>query len=326
MLSGRGILIRKASLILLAAFIFLQTERTAAPPSAGKSLATATTAATTSASAPAPNKPIVDARAEAAEKSAAMAKFAPAAEQNSRLKTSVVWNFGGKQQQGWQIYEPLIRESVKVENGAGDNEFAAGLSQWQKSNGLAPSGTLEEATFNRFVAAWQTHRLKQRTQATPEELTEGAAADFYDPGRSAELRRIERETYAAYKKMVAAAAADKTLNLRTNADGTLAAGERFLKIVSSHRSPEYQKQLRAASPNAGSAALAVNFSPHFTGRALDIYVGGDPVSTEDANRLLQTNTPVYRWLVANAPQFGFCPYFYEPWHWEYVGASENSVK
>jgi LAS superfamily LD-carboxypeptidase LdcB len=25
----------------------------------------------------------------------------------------------------------------------------------------------------------------------------------------------------------------------------------------------------------------------------------------------------YRWLVRNAERFGFCPYFYEPWHWEY---------
>ncbi|HZH32789.1 MAG TPA: hypothetical protein VEY11_18625 [Pyrinomonadaceae bacterium] len=25
----------------------------------------------------------------------------------------------------------------------------------------------------------------------------------------------------------------------------------------------------------------------------------------------------YRWPVRNAERFGFRPYFYEPWHWEY---------
>ena len=63
--------------------------------------------------------------------------------------------------------------------------------------------------------------------------------------------------------------------------------------------------------------MAVN-SPHFTGRALDVYVGGEPVDTQDSNRALQVQTPVYQWLVRNAERFGFRPYCYEPWHWEFV--------
>ena len=101
-------------------------------------------------------------------------------------------------------------------------------------------------------------------------------------------------------------------------DGELAAGEKYLKVISAFRSREYQNHLRKQSPNSGRAGLAVN-SPHFTGRALDIYVGGEPVSTKDDNRAIQTETRVYRWLVKNAARFGFRPYFYEPWHWEYVG-------
>jgi LAS superfamily LD-carboxypeptidase LdcB len=117
--------------------------------------------------------------------------------------------------------------------------------------------------------------------------------------------------------MVAAAIADPTLNLAHTPDGELAATEKFLKILSAFRSREYQDQLRRQSPGAGSAGLAVN-SPHFTGRALDLYVGGDPVDTKDSNRAIQVKTPVYQWLVRNAERFGFRPYFYEPWHWEYV--------
>ena len=73
----------------------------------------------------------------------------------------------------------------------------------------------------------------------------------------------------------------------------------IFKIVSAFRSQEYQDQLRAKSPGSGRAALALH-SAHNTGQALDLYVGGDPVSTKDPNRLLQTQTPVYKWLVKNA--------------------------
>ena len=117
--------------------------------------------------------------------------------------------------------------------------------------------------------------------------------------------------------MIAAAAKDLGNELKFTTTGELAEGEKFLRIVSAYRSPEYQAALRKKEPNAGRAALAKN-SPHSTGQALDIYVGGEPVSTKDHNRLLQVQTPAYHWLVKNAHRFGFYPYFYEPWHWEYV--------
>ena len=79
-----------------------------------------------------------------------------------------------------------------------------------------------------------------------------------------------------------------------------------------------QQHLEASFQSAG---LAVN-SPHFTGRALDLYVGGEPVDTRDSNRAVQVQTPVYQWLVLNADRFGFRPYCYEPWHWEYVGRKQ----
>jgi LAS superfamily LD-carboxypeptidase LdcB len=173
-----------------------------------------------------------------------------------------------------------------------------------------------------MVSEWQGARLKNKARPRPEDLLLAPTSDFYDPSRPEELRQVERETYAAYKRMVAAAAADPSLGLRLTAAGELAPGERFLKIVSSFRSPEYQARLRAQSPNSGRAGLAVN-SPHFTGRALDLYVGGEPVETKDSNRAIQVQTPAYRWLVRNAERFGFRPYYYEPWHWEYVGAAAD---
>ena len=51
---------------------------------------------------------------------------------------------------------------------------------------------------------------------------------------------------------------------------------------------------------------------------LDLYVGGSPVDTKDSNRAIQVKTPVYQLARAQRGTFGFRPYFYEPWHWEYV--------
>jgi uncharacterized protein YcbK (DUF882 family) len=167
-----------------------------------------------------------------------------------------------------------------------------------------------------MVSEWQNNRLKNRTYASPDQLVEPPSSEFYDPERPAELRQVDRNAYVAYKRMLEAAIADPTLKL-AHKGGELAPTEKYFKIVSSFRSREYQDKLRRESPNAGSAGLAVN-SPHFTGRALDLYVGGDPVDTRDSNRAIQVNTPAYKWLVRNAERFGFRPYFYEPWHWEYV--------
>src|SRR5215212_5316411 len=238
--------------------------------------------------------------------------------QNATLRNELTWTFGGKQQRGWYLYDLLIGKTLNTDAGPIDNEFAAAVAAWQKKRGLGATGVIDQTSLMALVSQWQGNRLKNRTSATPDQLVTGAPADFYDPSRAAELRQVERATYEAYKRMVAAAIADPSLNLKRKASGELASTEPFFKIVSAFRSPEYQEQLRKKSPNAGSAGLAVNNSPHFTGRALDLYVGGDPVDTKDANRAIQVNTPAYRWLIQNAERFGFRPYFYEPWHWEYV--------
>lgn len=243
--------------------------------------------------------------------------FASAAESNAVLRNELSWTFGGKQQRGWYLYELLIRRSLETPGESDSVDFAAALAMWQKRMGLSPDGVLDENTLMAMIGQWQSNRLKDRTPAQPDQLMMSSSSEFYDPERLAELRQIERETYTAYKRMLAAAIADPTLKLAHTAPGELAPTEKYFKVISAFRSREYQEELRRKQPNAGSAGLAIN-SPHFTGRALDIYVGGDPVDTKDSNRLIQVNTPVYQWLVRNAERFGFRPYFYEPWHWEYV--------
>ena len=241
---------------------------------------------------------------------ATSSKFAAATATNVTLRNELTWTFGGKQQRGWYLYDLLIGKTLDTKHDPTTADFAASIASWQKRRGLAADGILNENSLMAVVSQWQANRLKNRAYATPDQLLTAPESDFYDPSRAAELRQVERETYAAYKQMVAAAIADPTLKL--------APGDKYFKIVSAFRSREYQDNLRRQSPNAGSAGLAVNNSPHFTGRALDLYVGGSPVDTKDSNRAIQVNTPAYRWLVQNAERFGFRPYFYEPWHWEYV--------
>lgn len=256
-------------------------------------------------------------RATASARASTVA-FAAAASQNAALRNELTWTFGGKQQRGWSLYELLIGKTLKTEEDTATSDFASAVAAWEKRSGLSADGVIDEDALMRLVSQWQSNRLKNRAAATPDQLLTAPGTDFYDPSRAEELRQVERNTYAAYKRMIAAALADPALKLARGSAGQLAPGEKYFKIISAFRSREYQDELRRRSPNAGSAGLAVN-SPHFTGRALDIYVGGDPVDTKDSNRAIQVDTPAYRWLVRNAERFGFRPYFYEPWHWEYVG-------
>ena len=246
--------------------------------------------------------------------------FAKAAAQNLNLKNNLAWTFGGKAQRGWYIYELLINSWIQNNQNESDNVFALSVAKWQQSANLPANGVLDETSLAAMIKQWQANRLNFYKVASADELLLAPSEDFWDASRPAELRQVERETFAAYKKMVAAAAKD--LKLDVDREGNLSRAEQRLKIVSSFRSPDYQQKLRAASPTSGTAGLAIH-SPHSTGRALDIYVGGEPVTTRDDNRALQVKTPEYQWLVKNAARFGFKPYFYEPWHWEYAPSGSN---
>jgi hypothetical protein len=239
-----------------------------------------------------------------------------AAAANARLSTDAVWLFGSKTQRGWSIYIPLICNQIGTDADVGTTDFALAVARWQRKNGLPPSGVLDSETWSAMVRSFQSQRIKDRAYPSPSEMVTAPPSEFYDPERPQELRQVRSDAYQAYKRMLAAATADLHLADGPNAESAVKPAGQYLLIISAFRSREYQDQLRKRSPRSGRAGLAVN-SPHFSGCALDLYVGGEPVSTKDENRSLQTATPVYHWLVKNAARFGFRPYFYEPWHWEY---------
>ena len=166
-----------------------------------------------------------------------------------------------------------------------------------------------------MIKAWQDARLKDRSVASPDQLITAPISDFYDPTRAEELRKVERRTYEAYKRLVSAAVEDRSLGLG-HIRGELAPGEKYLKIISAFRSPEYQEKLRRQSPNSGTAGLAVN-SPHFTGRAVILTWAGTRWI-----RRIQTALCKYRHAFTSGwcatPIVSVSSYCYEPWHWEYV--------
>jgi hypothetical protein len=240
-----------------------------------------------------------------------------AASENAQLRSTLKWDFGGKTQTGWDIYSALIAQTIGADGESDSPAFAQALSAWQGKAGITPTGTIDSDTLRALIAKWQSQRLGKSEYPPADKLITAPISDFYDQTRDPGLLQVERETYTAYKRMVAAAAKDLGKDLKVTSSGELAPDEKFLKIVSAFRSREYQEQLRRQQPQIGRSGLA-KFSAHATGQAIDIYVGGEPVTTKDENRVIQVKTPVYKWLVKNASKFGFYPYFYEPWHWEYV--------
>jgi hypothetical protein len=253
---------------------------------------------------------------------ASTSRFADAAAQNVQLESALTWTFSGKAQTGWQIYEPLIAQTIGTSSTAGTADFASALSAWQSLHNLSGNGVLDESTLEALRGFWQSQRLGRSDFPGDDKLLSAPISDFYDPTRSPDLLKVERQTFLAYKRMVAAAAKDLKRDVKFTSNGELAPDEKFLKIVSAFRPQDYQDKLRAQSPGSGRGTLAMH-SSHNTGQALDLYVGGEPVTTKDANRLIQVQTPAYKWLVKNAAKFGFYNYYFEPWHWEYVPDRKN---
>src|SRR6185436_3824356 len=156
---------------------------------------------------------------------------ANAAAENAVLKNELSWTFGGKQQRGWYVYDLLISKTLDSTHDSDTSDFAAALARWQKRSGLGANGVLDENSLMRLISQWQSTRLKTRGVADASQLLIAPPADFYDPSRAPELRQLERNTYAAYKEMLAAAIADPQLKLAHTSRDELAPKEQYFKIV-----------------------------------------------------------------------------------------------
>ena len=227
-------------------------------------------------------------------------------------------NLFGRPEQGWAVYAPAVQQTLQTQAGPQSSRFAAAVARWQTRRGLSPSGVLDAQTLGVMKADWQARRpfVAVRAQGVcPDPPPEGdlasAAASETLGGKPVRLRP---QALWAYRRMVAAA----------RSDGVLAEDPSLLALFSGYRDPAADAARCTAQANCQGLVRAA-CSAHRTGLALDLNLGalpGDQVdSSADANRLYQTRTPAYRWLVRNAARYGFVNYVFEPWHWEWTGAA-----
>lgn len=259
--------------------------------------------------APPPPRPIrADCRGEA--------RFEAAARANAATLSTLAWAPFRRPETGWETYAPFVAREIATTCAPGDPAFAAALATWQAGQKRPATGLFSAGDFETMRVV--SHRRRPfvlayangcPVAADPTQLAPATKAEGYS-GKAISLRR---DVLDAYRRMVAAARAEVP---------AMAADARMLTIFSGYRPPSEEAARCAGRDCTGPARVLC--SPHRTGTAVDMYVGEAPGlrpdTTEDANRLFQSKTPVYRWLVANADRFGFYPYVFEPWHWEWAGA------
>ena len=244
---------------------------------------------------------------------------AEAARANAASLQTLAWAPFGRSETGWATYAPLIAREIHTACAPDTPGFAQALAGWARDHKLPDDGVLSAAVFAPLATAIELRRPFVQLSArricpnppAASALTKATPAEGYE-GKAIELRP---GALIAYRQMAAAARAE---------DPAVAADPRNLTIFSGFRSPADDDARCVAEHNCNGLVRAT-CSAHRTGLALDLYVGQapgfGPDSSADANRAFMSRTPAYRWLVANADRFGFVPYPFEPWHWEWTGAA-----
>lgn len=229
------------------------------------------------------------------------------------------WAPFGRAEWGWETYLPLIRREITTDCAPGSPGFAIALAAWQGRYGLPATGVFDAAGFQVFRGVWQERRpfVMARVRGECPDPPPIAQLGYLSPDEEhAEriTRLLRRDVLAAYRRMAEAARAEVP---------EIAADPELFKIFSGFRDPEADAARCAAEGNCDGVRRAA-CSPHRTGTAVDIHVGhvaGLGVDdTSPPSRLAMSRGAAYRWLADNAARFGFVPYVFEPWHWEYVNA------
>jgi hypothetical protein len=225
----------------------------------------------------------------------------------------------GRPETGWAIYAPLAMQTVGSACGPQTAGFAAVLARWQSLHGSIPNGALTSDSFQVLKGVWQESRpfvMLRAAGVCPPGVDEARLETLpVDATLGGKLIRLRPAAAAALSRMVQAAREE---------DPQIAADPLSLAAFSGYRSPEADA-VRCKGEGNCQGLVRAQCSAHRTGLAVDLDVGAAPGflvdSSDDANRLFQSQTPAYRWLVRNAARFGFVNYAFEPWHWEWTGES-----
>ncbi len=243
---------------------------------------------------------------------------AAAADANAASLSQLDWApFRGRQERGWETYAPRIAAEIGTACPPTSAGFAAALARWQDAHRLPAAGIFDAATFKAMNSAWSMARPFVRASqggACPPPPAPDQLVPLLDSDSYGKPERALPQALSAYRRMAADARA---------ADPAIRADPKMLTVFSAYRDPVVDAADCALRGNCGGAEKA-NCSAHRSGTAFDIVVGAAPGqrvdSSDDANRLAMSKSPAYRWLVLNAPRYGFLNYAFEPWHWEWVGA------
>ena len=268
----------------------------------------AQTPASPQASAPPPTAPTCDAPA-----------FAAAARANAIGLNTSPWMFSAgsnakPEGPGWAMYVPAVQHTLRNPCAPATGAFAQALSVWQAQHGLTPDGRMSRATAAALKAGWQAQRAHVGRPCLA--LARGQTAAIPAEARyDARDARLAPQALADYLRLLAAARAALP---DAFADGKL------LSAVSPWRDPAADRAACARSPGlCNGTAKTAGCSAHWSGRAIDLNLGfiagGDPTDSTYANRLHQSQSALYGWMLENAGRFGFVNYYYEPWHWEWQG-------
>lgn len=246
--------------------------------------------------------------------------WAEAALANALSLNTLSWTPFNQVETGWEAYVPILQHEIGVKCDPAGGAFAAGLAGFQARYSLPVTGVFDAATFIVLKGVLQERRpfvMARVRNECPEPPPLNQLGYLLPEEEHADrlTRLLRRDVLDAYRRMAAAARAEVP---------AIAADPELLQIFSGFRDPEADAARCAEQGNCDGVRRAV-CSPHRTGTAIDLYVGHlpgmDVDSTAPENRRHMSRAPAYQWLVANAARFGFRPYLYEPWHWEYVGGA-----
>ena len=241
-----------------------------------------------------------------------------AAQANAASLSTLPITLFGRPETGWAIYAPLVQRDIATRCAANRAGFAGALARWQSRHAVEATGRIDAESLAPLKAGWQAERpfVGLRTQGQcPRPPADGElAAATRNEVLGDKTVRLRPAALTAYRRMAAAAKAESA---------ETAADPLALKLFSGFRDPD-EDAARCARDGDCQGVTRALCSAHRTGLALDLWVGAAPGFTADAsadaNRLYQSQTPAYLWLVRNAHRFGFVNYAFEPWHWEWTGA------
>ncbi len=241
------------------------------------------------------------------------------AQRNAASLTALPWSPFGRPEFGWQIYVPMVTREIGSACPAVSPGFALALSRWRVAQGLGAAGVIDPPAFMRLKQIWDARRPFVRTSriACPPPPPFALLA-MVRPGEAwrGKVVWLRASALTAYRAMVATARAQVP---------AIARDPEMLTIFSGYRDPDSDARRCAVEGNCQRIVRAA-CSSHRTGQAMDLFLGAAPGhrpdSSDDINRLFQSRTPAYQWLVANGGRFGFANYVFEPWHWEWSSDSQ----